>query len=83
MTAWNVLEPISDGWSPGILLHLLLTGVHLFHQLARDIAVHHQCLRAALREFDGYEIATEGDSFKCAFHSPEDAICWSTQVQVS
>ena len=29
-----------------------------------------------------YEVATEGDSFICAFHNPEDAVCWSICFQV-
>eukprot|EP00193_Tetraselmis_chui_P015583 CAMPEP_0177779206 /NCGR_PEP_ID=MMETSP0491_2-20121128/16441_1 /TAXON_ID=63592 /ORGANISM="Tetraselmis chuii, Strain PLY429" /LENGTH=1290 /DNA_ID=CAMNT_0019298685 /DNA_START=350 /DNA_END=4222 /DNA_ORIENTATION=+ len=51
-------------------------------EMARDIALHHRCLRATLKEFHGYEIATEGDSFKCAFHTPEDAIQWAISVQM-
>jgi hypothetical protein len=35
-----------------------------------------------LKACDGYEIATEGDSFKCAFSTPEDAICWSVLCQL-
>jgi len=44
--------------------------------------LHHKILRAALKEGQGYEVATEGDSFKCAFRTPEDAICWSVLVQM-
>jgi len=51
-------------------------------QVARDIALHHECMRANLKPCAGYEIATEGDSFKCAFGTPEDAICWSVMVQL-
>eukprot|EP00193_Tetraselmis_chui_P007165 CAMPEP_0177771456 /NCGR_PEP_ID=MMETSP0491_2-20121128/11602_1 /TAXON_ID=63592 /ORGANISM="Tetraselmis chuii, Strain PLY429" /LENGTH=1273 /DNA_ID=CAMNT_0019289007 /DNA_START=241 /DNA_END=4062 /DNA_ORIENTATION=- len=51
-------------------------------QMAHDIALHHRCLRATLKEFRGYEVATEGDSFKCAFHAPEDAITWAICVQM-
>ena len=29
-----------------------------------------------------YEVATEGDSFKCAFHTPENAMCWSICLQM-
>lgn len=39
-------------------------------QMAKAVALHHRCLRAALNECNGYEVATEGDSFKCAFHTP-------------
>jgi len=51
-------------------------------QVAHGIALHHECLRASLKKCSGYEIATEGDSFKCAFRTPEDAICWSVMVQL-
>eukprot|EP00873_Tetraselmis_striata_P004147 jgi/Tetstr1/424411/TSEL_014969.t1 len=50
--------------------------------VAHGIALHHECLRASLKACSGYEIATEGDSFKCAFRSPEDAICWSILSQM-
>eukprot|EP00951_Prasinocladus_malaysianus_P004729 scaffold33413_cov35-Prasinocladus_malaysianus.AAC.1 len=46
------------------------------HKVAKDIAVHHSILRKKLGQHNGYEIATEGDSFKCAFRTPEDAILW-------
>jgi class 3 adenylate cyclase len=51
-------------------------------QVAHGIALHHECLRATLKACNGYEIATEGDSFKCAFANPEDAVCWSILSQV-
>lgn len=51
-------------------------------QVATDIALHHNILRSRLKVNMGYEITTEGDSFKCAFHTPEDAICWAVMVQV-
>ena len=54
----------------------------LLSQMAVDIALHHECLRASLKKCNGYEIATEGDSFKCAFRTPEDAISWSILAQV-
>jgi hypothetical protein len=51
--------------------------------MASSINLHHKCLRSRLKTFSGYEIATEGDSFKCAFRKPEDAILWAVMVQVS
>jgi hypothetical protein len=51
-------------------------------QVAHDIALHHECLRGSLKSCNGYEIATEGDSFRCAFSTPEDAICWSILSQL-
>lgn len=38
--------------------------------MANDIALHHRCLRSSLMDCGGYEVATEGDSFKVAFHTP-------------
>lgn len=52
-------------------------------QMARDILVHHQVMRTELGKCHGYEVATEGDSFKCAFRTPEDAIQWCILVQVT
>eukprot|EP00873_Tetraselmis_striata_P034051 jgi/Tetstr1/454315/TSEL_041234.t1 len=51
-------------------------------ETAADIARHHEAARARLAQFHGYEIATEGDSFKCAFHRPEDAVLWSVCLQL-
>ncbi len=50
--------------------------------MAQGIVLHHKCMRSRLKTFSGYEIATEGDSFKCAFHEPEKAIMWAVMVQV-
>ena len=50
--------------------------------MAQGIVMHHKCMRSRLKTFSGYEIATEGDSFKCAFHEPEKAIMWAVMVQV-
>jgi hypothetical protein len=49
-----------------------------------DAAVkkHHQIIRKQLQKHNGYESATEGDSFILAFHSPVDAVCFSLRVQV-
>lgn len=43
-------------------------------QMATGIDLHHKILRAALKECQGYEVATEGDSFKCAFGTPGGCI---------
>jgi len=51
-------------------------------QMARDIQLHHEVLRAHLKGCGGYEVATEGDSFKCVFHTPEDAVTYCTLVQI-
>lgn len=51
--------------------------------MARDIGLHHACMREQLSKCNGYEVATEGDSFKCAFHTPEDAILWCVRVQTA
>ena len=51
-------------------------------QMAKDIALHHNILRGLLHRYNGYEVATEGDSFKCAFSTPEDAVLWCMVVQV-
>uniref|UniRef100_A0A061RGM2 Adenylate cyclase n=2 Tax=Tetraselmis sp. GSL018 TaxID=582737 RepID=A0A061RGM2_9CHLO len=51
--------------------------------MARDIKVHHRILRHLLQKVSGYEVATEGDSFKCAFHTAEDAVAWAVLVQIN
>lgn len=33
-------------------------------------------LRSLLAQYNGFELATEGDSFQIAFHRPEDAVLW-------
>jgi len=53
------------------------------HAMAHDVKLHHQVLRSLLHKTGGYEIATEGDSFKCAFHTPEDAVVWASLVQLN
>jgi hypothetical protein len=50
--------------------------------MAADIHVHHEVLRAHLKGCFGYEIATEGDSFKCVFRSAEDAVIYCILVQL-
>jgi hypothetical protein len=50
--------------------------------MAADIHVHHEVLRSHLKGCFGYEIATEGDSFKCVFKSAEDAVMYCVLVQL-
>ncbi|DBA84440.1 TPA: hypothetical protein ACH3X1_006072 [Trebouxia sp. C0004] len=45
------------------------------------LAMHDACLRAALHQYCGYEVLTEGDAFTMAFHDPIDAIAWALDVQ--
>mmetsp|Transcript_16726 Transcript_16726/g.46744 ORF Transcript_16726/g.46744 Transcript_16726/m.46744 type:complete len:1275 (-) Transcript_16726:82-3906(-) len=51
--------------------------------MASDVQVHHKVLRSMLGRTFGYEVATEGDSFICAFHTPEDAVTWAVLVQLN
>ena len=51
-------------------------------QMARDIQLHHEVLRVHLKGCGGYEVATEGDSFKCVFHTPEDAVMYCILAQL-
>jgi class 3 adenylate cyclase len=45
------------------------------------LRVHHVTLRSLLDKHNGYESATEGDSFILAFHSPSDALAYSIEAQ--
>lgn len=74
----------------GELVTLVITDVQastsLWDKYAEDMAElmqdHHSILRSLLAEYNGFELATEGDSFQIAFHRPEDAILWCCDVQV-
>ncbi|GLI67730.1 hypothetical protein VaNZ11_011931 [Volvox africanus] len=45
------------------------------------IRLHHRCLRGLLLKCNGYESATEGDSFILAFHGPMDAARFAILAQ--
>lgn len=47
----------------------------------RAINIHHECIRRHLLVHHGYEVATEGDSFIIAFHSPTHALQFALDVQ--
>lgn len=48
-----------------------------------DLAKHDKLVRDAIYLFYGYEVLTEGDAFKVAFHTPEQAIQFCVYVQES
>jgi len=43
--------------------------------------MHNQCLRSHLKPWFGYELLTEGDSFRVAFHTSQDALGWCVACQ--
>jgi len=45
------------------------------------LALHDRLLRSLMYRHYGYESYTEGDSFTCVFHTAQDAINWSLDVQ--
>ncbi|GFR50128.1 hypothetical protein Agub_g12279, partial [Astrephomene gubernaculifera] len=45
------------------------------------LRLHHRCLRGLLPKCNGYESATEGDSFILAFHTPMDAARFALLAQ--
>ncbi|KAG1678409.1 hypothetical protein FOA52_015176 [Chlamydomonas sp. UWO 241] len=47
------------------------------------VVTHNAIVRHALAEWNGYEQATEGDSFLLAFHNPSDALGFAMQLQTS
>ncbi|KXZ51492.1 hypothetical protein GPECTOR_12g455 [Gonium pectorale] len=49
--------------------------------MGRAVDLHHAVVRSALYRCSGYESATEGDSFICAFHSAADAVKCAMLVQ--
>lgn len=74
----------------GELVTLVITDVQcstaLWDKYADAMALamqdHHRILRARLAQFNGFELATEGDSFHIAFHRPEDALLWCDPLPV-
>ncbi|GIL73559.1 hypothetical protein Vretifemale_3702 [Volvox reticuliferus] len=47
------------------------------------LRVHNACIRQALAKYDGYESATEGDSFIVAFASPASATAFAVSCQLA
>eukprot|EP00198_Chlamydomonas_reinhardtii_P007848 XP_001697185.1 predicted protein [Chlamydomonas reinhardtii] len=47
------------------------------------LKIHHGLIRAVLSKHDGYESATEGDSFILAFATPQSAMDFATECQVA
>lgn len=47
----------------------------------KDLALHDKLIRETMEIFFGYELLTEGDSFKLAFHRPQQAIQFCVYVQ--
>ncbi len=45
------------------------------------ISLHDRVMRMHLSKFGGYEVATEGDAFVIAFHTPGKAVAWATATQ--
>lgn len=45
------------------------------------IDLHDRCMRMHLAKFGGYEIATEGDAFLIAFHTPGNAVAYTAATQ--
>ncbi|KAK9811314.1 hypothetical protein WJX72_001645 [[Myrmecia] bisecta] len=49
--------------------------------MAQALNAHDNILRGLLRQYCGYEVTTEGDSFTLAFHDAVDAVCWCLHAQ--
>jgi len=45
------------------------------------ISLHDRVMRMHLPKFGGYEVATEGDAFVIAFHTPGKAVGWAAATQ--
>ena len=43
--------------------------------------IHDDVMRKCIERHDGYEVATEGDAFLVAFHTPTDALAFTANVQ--
>lgn len=46
------------------------------------IEMHHKVMRRLIREFNGFEVKTEGDAFMIAFSDPTDAVTWALTAQL-
>ncbi|KAG2484543.1 hypothetical protein HYH03_016678 [Edaphochlamys debaryana] len=79
--------------APGVgpLTTLLITDIAnstaLWESLPEEVMdtalrLHHACIRALILRFNGYESATEGDSFILAFHHPMDAAKFALTAQI-
>jgi hypothetical protein len=44
------------------------------------MTIHNEIIRDAFREFGGYEVRSDGDSFMLAFSSAKDACSFSVKV---
>ncbi|GLI71278.1 hypothetical protein VaNZ11_016406 [Volvox africanus] len=51
------------------------------HVMGNAIEMHHRIVRRALSQYAGYESATEGDSFICAFHTASEAVQCALHIQ--
>lgn len=45
------------------------------------ISLHDRVMRMHLAKFQGYEVATEGDAFLIAFHTPGNAVAYAAASQ--
>ncbi|KAG1678413.1 hypothetical protein FOA52_015180 [Chlamydomonas sp. UWO 241] len=87
-------SPYGGHWvpSPGDDTTLVVTDIMdstpLWETLAPGVmecavATHNAVVRQAVDEWNGYEQATEGDSFLLAFFNPSDALGFAMQLQTS
>ena len=51
-------------------------------EMKQVVQLHHKLMRDGIREYNGYEVKTEGDAFMVAFHSTQDGIAWCLHMQV-
>ena len=45
------------------------------------INLHDRVMRMHMAKYGGYEVATEGDAFLIAFHTPGNAVAYATATQ--
>ncbi|GFR50076.1 hypothetical protein Agub_g12220 [Astrephomene gubernaculifera] len=75
------------GPSTTLLITDIANSTALWESLPEEVMdqalkLHHSCLRVLLARHDGYESATEGDSFILAFHQPAHAAKFALSAQV-